>query len=77
MEVLEVVGDKSQKVVWPGCGLFLEVPDKTLPPGVTASVAIKAILAGQLQFPEDRKLISAEGGNGGEHSPLCCYQVRG
>ena len=57
--VLEVVGDKSQKLEWPGYGFYLEVPDGALPPGVTASVAVKVILAGQFQLPEDSQLISA------------------
>ena len=57
--VLEVVGDKSQKLEWPGYGFYLEVPDGALPPGVTASVAVKVILAGQFKFPEDSQLISA------------------
>ena len=57
--VLEVVGDKSQKVEWPGYGFYLEVPDGALPPGVTASVAVRVILAGQFQLPEDSQLISA------------------
>ena len=57
--MLEVVGDKSQKLKWPGYGFSLDVPDGALPPGVTASVAIKVILAGRFQFPENSQLISA------------------
>ena len=57
--VLEVVGDKPQKVEWPGYGFFIEVPERALPPGVTASVGVKVILAGQLKLPENRQLISA------------------
>ena len=57
--VLEVVGDKSQKLEWPGYGFSLEVPDRALPHGATASVAVKVILAGQFQLPEDSQLISA------------------
>ena len=57
--VLEVVGDKSQKLEWPGYGFYMEVPDGALPPNVTASVAVKAILAGQFQLPEASQLISA------------------
>ena len=57
--VLEVVGDKAQKQEWPGYGFSLEVPDGALPPGVTASVAVKVILAGQFLLPEDSQLISA------------------
>ena len=57
--VLEVVGDKPQKLEWPGYGFFIEVPEGALPPGVTASVAVKVIAGGQFQFPENRQLISA------------------
>ena len=57
--VLEVVGDKPQKVEWPGYGFFIEVPEGAVPPGVTVSVGVKVILAGQFTFPENRQLISA------------------
>ena len=57
--VLEVVGDKPQKLEWPGYGFFIEVPEGALPPEVTASVAVKVITGGQFQFPENRQLISA------------------
>ena len=56
---LEVVGDKPQILAWPGYGFYLEVPDGSLNPGVTASIAVKAILTGQFVLPEDRQLISA------------------
>ena len=42
--VLEVVGDKPQKVEWPGYGFFIEIPDGAVPPGVTVSVGVKVIL---------------------------------
>ena len=57
--VLEVVGDKPQKLEWPGYGFFIEVPEGSLPPEVTANVAVKIIAGGQFQFPENRQLISA------------------
>ena len=57
--VLEVVGNKSQKLEWPGYGFYLEVPDGALPPEVTASVAVKVTLAGQFQLPQNSQLISA------------------
>ena len=57
--VLEVVGDKPQKVEWPGYGFFIEIPEGAVPPGVTISVGVKVILAGQFKFPENRQLISA------------------
>ena len=57
--VLEVVGNKYQKLEWPGYGFYIEVPDGALPPGVSSSVAVKVILAGQFKLPEDSQLISA------------------
>ena len=57
--VLEVVGDKPQKQEWPGYGFYIEVPEGALPPGVTASVRVKAILGGQFKFPDNSQLISA------------------
>ena len=32
--VLEVMGDKPQKLKWAGYGFFIEVPEGALPPGV-------------------------------------------
>ena len=55
---LEVVGDKPQKLQWPGYGFYIEVPDGTLPPDETASVAVKIIFAGQFELPEESQLIS-------------------
>ena len=57
--VLEVVGDKPQKLEWPGYGFYIEVPDEALPPEVTASVAVKIVFAGQFELPEGSQLISA------------------
>ena len=57
--VLEVVGDKPQKLEWPGYGFYIDVPEGALPPGVTACVHVKAILGGQFKFPENSRLISA------------------
>ena len=57
--VLEVVGDKPQKVEWPGYGFFIEVPEGAVPRGVTVSVGVKAIASGLFKFPEDSQLISA------------------
>ena len=57
--VLEVVGDKPQKLEWPGYGFYMEVPDGALAPGVTASVAVKVILSGPFKLPENSQLISA------------------
>ena len=57
--VLEFVGDKPQKLNWPGYGFYIEVPEGALPPGVTASVGVKIIMNGQFKLPENSQLISA------------------
>ena len=56
---MEVVGNKPQKLIWPGYGFYIEVSEGTLPPGVTASVGVKIILKGQFKLPEESRLISA------------------
>ena len=53
------MGDKPQKVEWPGYGFYIDVPEGALPPGVTASVGLKVFLTGQIKLPENRQLISA------------------
>ena len=58
--VFEVVSDRlPQKLVWPGYGLNIEVPQGALPPGVTASMAIRAITKGKFKLPENTQLIGA------------------
>ena len=58
--VFEVISDRlPQKLVWPGYGFFIDVPAGALPPGVTASVAVRAILQGQFEMPENTELVSA------------------
>ena len=57
--LLEVVGDKPQKLEWPGYGFYMEVPDGALAPGVTASVGVKVTFSGQFKLPENSQLISA------------------
>ena len=58
--VLEVVGNNlPQRLEWPGHGFYIEVPHGALGSGVTASVGVRAILAGQFKLPENRQLISA------------------
>ena len=57
--VFEVVGDKPQELEWPGYGFLIEVPKGALSPGVTARVAVKVILQGDLfKLPENSQLIS-------------------
>ena len=58
--VFEVVSENiPQKLVWPGYGFFIEIPAGALPPGVTASISVKAISRGKFSLPENSKLISA------------------
>ena len=58
--VFEVVSDKlPQKLVWPGYGFNIEVPEGALPPGVTASMAIRAITKGKFKLPDNTQLIGA------------------
>ena len=58
--VFEVLADiLPQKLVWSGYGFNIEVPAGALPPGVTASVAVRAIIRGQFSFPENSELVSA------------------
>ena len=58
--MMEVVGDRlPQKLTWPGYGFNIVVPDGALSHGVTASIAVKAILTGQFRFPENYQQISA------------------
>ena len=56
--ILKVMGDKPQKLEWPGYGFFIEVPKGALSPGVTARVAVKVILENQFKLPENSQLIS-------------------
>ena len=57
--LLEVTGNKQQKVSWASHGFHLTIPKGAVPSGVTVSVAVKAILAGQFELPEDAQLVSA------------------
>ena len=57
--MFEVVGGTAQVFPWTDYGFRLEVPEGALPSGVTAVVAVKAIVAGQFQLPKDSELISA------------------
>ena len=57
--VLEITGSKQQKVSWESHGFHLTVPEGAVPSGVTVSVAVKAILAGQFRLPENAQLVSA------------------
>ena len=82
--VLKVVGDRSQKVEWPGYGFYLEVPDGAFPLGMTASVAIKVVaVQAPKKQPADQchlldlsqRAIPQRGR--GKHPTLSSHQVRG
>ena len=56
----EIVSDYlPQKLVWPDYGFNIEVPEGALPPGVTVSMAIRAITKGQFKLPDNTQLIGA------------------
>ena len=57
--LLEITGSKQQKVSWESHGFHLTIPEGAVPSGVTVSVAVKAILAGQFELPENAQLVSA------------------
>ena len=58
-KVFEVTAGSSEKYKWDSHGFQLIVPNGALPPGVTASVAVRSIVAGPFKFPENSELISA------------------
>ena len=58
--VFDVMSDRlPQKLVWPGYGFHIDIPAGALPPGMTASISVKAISRGKFSLSENRKLISA------------------
>ena len=57
--LLEITGNKQQKVSWESHGFHLTIPEGAVPNAVTVSVAVKAILAGRFELPEDAQLVSA------------------
>ena len=58
-KVFEVTAGSSENYKWDSHGFQLTVPNGALPPGVTASVAVRSIVAGPFQLPENSELISA------------------
>lgn len=48
-----------QTLVWPGYGFNMEIPTGAFPPGVTASLGVRAILKGDFSLPENSELVSA------------------
>ena len=57
--VLEITGNEDQKVSWKDFGFHLSVPDGAVPSDVTVSLAVKAIMSGQFQLPDDTHLVSS------------------
>ena len=57
--VLEITGNEHQKVSWDDFGFHLSVPDGAVPSDVTVSLAVKAIMSGQFQLPDDTHLVSS------------------
>ena len=56
--MLNVIGNKAQKLVWPDHGFYLEVPDEALPPDETAKVTVTIILDDQFGLLANSQLIS-------------------
>ena len=57
--VLEVSDDGHQSLSWSRHGLRLTVPAGAVPAGTTVSLAIKSILSGEFNLPENCQLVSA------------------
>ena len=53
------MGDGHQSVSWSGHGFRLTVPAGAVPAGTTISLAVKSILDGEFDLPEDCHLMSA------------------
>ena len=57
--VLEVTGNCQQKLSWQGYGFHVTVPEGAVPSDVTIHLAVKAIVSGQFELPDDTYLVSA------------------
>ena len=57
--VVEDTGSEHQKVSWHDYGFHLSVPDGAVSSDVTVSLAVKAIMSGQFQLPDDTHLVSS------------------
>ena len=57
--MLTVVGNKPQRLKWPGYGFYIDVPEGSLSPGVTANVTVRVIFGDHFKLPENSQLISA------------------
>ena len=58
-KVFEITGGSSEKYRWDSHGFQLTVPRGALPPGVIATVAVRSIIAGPFELPENSELIGA------------------
>ena len=57
--VIEVTGDGHQSLSWPGHGFRLTVPAGAFAAGTTISLAVKFILRGEFELPDNCQLLSA------------------
>ena len=53
-----VVGNHEQSFIWNECGFRLYVPEGTLLPSETCTVAVKALIAGRFVLPKNTELVS-------------------
>ena len=57
--VLEIIGNKDQKISWKNFGFHLSVPDEAVPSDITVSLAVKVIMSGPFQLPDGTHLVSS------------------
>ena len=57
--IFEVNLSLWNEYIWKEHGFQLMVPEGALPPGVTATVAVRAIIGGSFELPKDSELIGA------------------
>ena len=57
--VIEVTGDGHQSLSWPGHGFRLTIPAGAVVAGSTISLAVKSILTGEFELPDNFQLLSA------------------
>ena len=54
-----ILGSKRQVFDWEQFGFKMQFPQGTLHPSETCEVAVKALVGGMFQFPQDTQLVSA------------------
>lgn len=52
-------GDKYHSLNWDECGFRMNIPQGSLPASQVCEVAIKALIAGPFEFPDEVELVSA------------------